>query len=177
MANVKTCDLAGSPRASGAEELALWHNQGFLGPYTAWSPEEAAEFKPIILDRMSCPSQIYGFKTVRDRHLDSATLFKACTHPAIVERCASILGPDLLLWRSNFFHKPPGCGPVMWHRGRDFQSAKNPCHRSTEQCHLLAGADRCQQSEWLRAAYSRQPQTRIQDEHLTVRDVVYLAVV
>jgi ectoine hydroxylase-related dioxygenase (phytanoyl-CoA dioxygenase family) len=54
------------------------------------------------------------------RHLDSRTVHDFCADPAIVERAAAILGPDLLLWHSRFFDKPPGSGRIPWHQDMAF---------------------------------------------------------
>ena len=48
----------------------------------------------------SAPTPLHN---VRNRHLDLPLVAKICRHPALVERLAALLGPDLLLWRSNFF--------------------------------------------------------------------------
>jgi ectoine hydroxylase-related dioxygenase (phytanoyl-CoA dioxygenase family) len=50
------------------------------------------------------------------RHLDSRTIFDLCAHPAIVERVASILGPDVLVWHSRVFHKRDDDPPIPWHQ-------------------------------------------------------------
>lgn len=81
--------------------------------------------KPIVIKHMAKPSDVYGFKAIRDRHLDSATVYKVCSHPAIIEKCASLLGPDLLIWRTNFFRKKPGEDAIMWHRGTNFAGVRN----------------------------------------------------
>ena len=107
------------------EELEAWHRDGYLGPYTAFAPEEMERIRPILYRAMHNPSRVYGFKTLRDHHLDCRSCFEVCSHPAIVDRIASIYGPDLLLWRSNFFHKTPGGGPVDWHFGGWFPGHRN----------------------------------------------------
>lgn len=106
-------------------ELESWKQDGFLGPYTAWTPEEMERMRPAIRAVYQRPSPVYGFNVIRDRHLDCKTLYDACVHPAIVERCAQLLGHDLLLWRSNYFPKRPGAPETMWHQGWDFPGVRN----------------------------------------------------
>jgi chlorinating enzyme len=53
---------------------------------------------------------------LRDRHLESRAVLDVFTHPAVVERIAQLLGPDLLIWRSQFFPKGPGEGGTAWHQ-------------------------------------------------------------
>jgi ectoine hydroxylase-related dioxygenase (phytanoyl-CoA dioxygenase family) len=50
------------------------------------------------------------------RHLDNRTVYDLCAHPEIVERVASILGPDLLVWHSRVFHKRDAEPPIPWHQ-------------------------------------------------------------
>lgn len=108
------------------EQLAGFERNGFVGPFTALGPGEMAERYPIFLKALLHPSPVYGFRTVRDHHLGCRALFEICNHPAIVERVASILGPDLLLWRSTIFRKLPGAARVIWHQEHDFRG-----HRQT----------------------------------------------
>ena len=102
------------------EELRFWDENGYVGPYTAWSPEEMADMRELIYRSCRGPSKTFGFWAARDRHLDCKTLYEACTHPAIIERSASIRGPDLLLWRTTFFRKMPGGARIDWHQGLNF---------------------------------------------------------
>lgn len=105
-------------------ERAHWEEQGFVGPFRAWSPTEAERLRRGILATDRRISRVYGFPASRDRHLDSRVVFEAGTHAAIVERVAALLGDDVLLWRSNLFHKPPGAEEILWHQGRDFPGMK-----------------------------------------------------
>ncbi len=52
----------------------------------------------------------------QSRHLDNRTVFDLCAHDAIVERIHSLMGPDLILWRSNFFNKEAGGAEIPWHQ-------------------------------------------------------------
>src|SRR4029077_17843466 len=56
----------------------------------------------------------------QSRHLDCRVVYDLCSHPAIVERMASIYGPDLILWRSNFFIKNPGDPEIPWHQDGNY---------------------------------------------------------
>jgi ectoine hydroxylase-related dioxygenase (phytanoyl-CoA dioxygenase family) len=50
------------------------------------------------------------------RHLDNRAVYDLCAHPEIVDRVASILGPDLLVWHSRVFHKRDDDPPIPWHQ-------------------------------------------------------------
>ncbi|HEY8156632.1 MAG TPA: phytanoyl-CoA dioxygenase family protein [Myxococcota bacterium] len=114
-----------APEGLSPEQLACFERDGFLGPFTALAPEEMAERYPVFLKALLHPSPVYGFRTVRDHHLGCRALFETCRRPAIVERVASILGPDLLLWRSTIFRKLPGAARVVWHQEHDFRGHRN----------------------------------------------------
>jgi Protein involved in biosynthesis of mitomycin antibiotics/polyketide fumonisin len=54
--------------------------------------------------------QKYMVKLVNqvNRHLEDYQLMNLFKHPAITERATQLLGPDLLLWKTQFFEIPPG---------------------------------------------------------------------
>src|SRR5262245_6200247 len=88
------------------EELEMFRREGYAGPFTALEPDDMAEACRIVVDRvLTTPSP---FSLVqRARHLDSRTVFALSRSPAIVGRMASLFGPDLLLWATHLFDKPP----------------------------------------------------------------------
>ena len=112
--------------ALSKEELKHWEQTGFIGPYTAWSPSEIDSLLPTIRAAYERPSAVFGFRTIRDRHLDSQAIFSVGTHPAIIERCAELYGPDLILWRSNLFRKRPGGYEIGPHQGTNFPGIVKP---------------------------------------------------
>ena len=61
-----------------------------------------------------------------NRHLDSALIHNLATHPAIIKRMASLYGPDLLLWRTNFFIKEPGAKEIPWHQDFNYWPLEPP---------------------------------------------------
>lgn len=99
------------------EEITDYHRRGFIGPFTVLSPEEAAEYRERIDENVlvdgSAPE---GVPKPFYRHRDSRTVYDLCTHPEIVNRMADIYGPDLLLWSSKLWRKPPGMAEVPWHQ-------------------------------------------------------------
>lgn len=106
------------------EEVAFFHENGFVGPFTLCSPEEMKGFRERIdQEVLSTTNRIYGFDKAigRDRHLDSRAVYDLVTNPAITERLAQVLGPDLLVWRSTFFFKPAGAPETVWHSASVFR--------------------------------------------------------
>ncbi|MFH9663534.1 phytanoyl-CoA dioxygenase family protein [Streptomyces sp. NPDC017248] len=58
-----------------------------------------------------------------DRHLDSTFLADHICRPEIVDRVRSVLGPDVLNWRTEFFPKYPGDEGTDWHQADTFANA------------------------------------------------------
>lgn len=103
------------------ELIAGIEKNGFVGPFQACTPEEMQEMRiRIDRDAVDTPSKIYGFPIGRDRHLDCRVIYELFTLPSIVSKLTQILGPDLLLWRSGFFFKPPGAPETAWHKAAVF---------------------------------------------------------
>ncbi|WP_067798519.1 chlorinating enzyme [Actinomadura formosensis] len=116
-----------------AEELATFHRRGYIGPFTLYEPDEIAEkwgrTRLELLDRRDA---VYRDDTAisnttnisnYDRHLDHPFLAEHITRPQIVDRVASILGPDVLCWRTEFFPKHPGDEGTDWHQADTFANA------------------------------------------------------
>lgn len=113
-----------------AKEVERYHLDGYLGPYTLFSPEEMADLRARIdyalhPDRESerLPSMINALNPAMrrgfGRHHDHPFLFDMANSSAIKDRVTSIMGDDLLLWRTMFFSKEPGGKLIPWHQDYD----------------------------------------------------------
>jgi ectoine hydroxylase-related dioxygenase (phytanoyl-CoA dioxygenase family) len=47
-------------------------------------------------------------------------VYELCTHPGLVAVMESLLGPDLILWRSQFMRKESGGNALAWHQDGSF---------------------------------------------------------
>jgi non-heme Fe2+,alpha-ketoglutarate-dependent halogenase len=110
------------------KQLRGFYEDGFIGPLDAFSPEEMADFRKDMLEAEKSVCETYGFVTPRDRHFEMPRLWGYMKHPAIVERVAQILGPDLLVWRTQMFHKPPKAPAIQFHQASTFmvEDYQNP---------------------------------------------------
>ena len=89
-------------------EVEAYHCDGVLGPYQLVTPEQMAPLREQILREIIAPTQREDRNLhYHDRHLDHRTVCRLCRAPELVERIASLLGPDLMVWRSNFQVKQP----------------------------------------------------------------------
>jgi len=92
--------------------------EGFTEPFAAFSPSQARALCDEAHRLLTTPGPDPR-SPAQSRHLDSPVVQTACLNPTIVERVRNILGPSLVLWRSNFFPKPAGERAFDWHRDRD----------------------------------------------------------
>lgn len=61
-------------------------------------------------------SGLNRYNTFINRHLDNSTIRHLFKQPEITERCAQILGSDLILWRSAFFDVQPHSKGTQLHQ-------------------------------------------------------------
>jgi non-heme Fe2+,alpha-ketoglutarate-dependent halogenase len=103
------------------EEIAFFEENGYVGPFDLSAPELVAAARRAIDEELLVrESPVYGGRSGRDWHLVSRLVYDLCTHEAVVERVAGVLGPDILLWRSQMFYKRPGDGVTAWHQDYNF---------------------------------------------------------
>ena len=106
------------------QQIKQFHTQGYLAPLTACSPEEMADYYPHI-DKVMATDPIGGKNENKpccghNRHIDDLTMFRISTLPAILGAMRSVMGNDLILWRTNFFDKPPGAKEIPWHQDHNY---------------------------------------------------------
>lgn len=113
-------------------ELRSFWNNGFISPITVYSPDEMKEMwrkiRVGVLDRRDASYAVDSFGAATnianyDRHLDIDLLSDHITNPKIVGKVCSILGSDVLNWRTEFFPKYPGDEGTDWHQADTFANA------------------------------------------------------
>src|SRR5712692_7311121 len=108
------------------EEALRFREDGYLGPYAAFSPEEIEPLRETVFSQVLQTDSPFAPSRFQSRHLDQRVVYDLCTHPAIVERMASLFGPDLILWRSNLFVKDPGGKEIPWHQDINYWPIEPP---------------------------------------------------
>jgi non-heme Fe2+,alpha-ketoglutarate-dependent halogenase len=113
-------------------ELEKFNRDGFIGPFDLYSEAEMEEhFRKLRPKLINTKTSIYSTGSTLsgatnlanyDRHLDVDSLAEHITRPQIVDRLASILGPDVLCWRTEFFPKYPGDEGTDWHQADNFSN-------------------------------------------------------
>lgn len=101
----------------------FWRN-GYMGPFRLYSPEEAADaLRAIRVGNQDRSNAVFDNDVNYDRHFDIPDLARHIGHPEILRATRSILGPDVMCWRSEFFPKFPGSAATEWHQVDDFSYA------------------------------------------------------
>ncbi len=128
----ETFQEATKPFALDEKEMAHFKRHGYIGPITIYEPDEMEQFwrtvRRNLLDRthaaypMDAESGATNIANY-DRHLDVGLLAEHICNRRIVERLTSILGPDILCWRTEFFPKYPGDEGTDWHQADTFANA------------------------------------------------------
>ncbi|KQV19257.1 MULTISPECIES: chlorinating enzyme [unclassified Kitasatospora] len=121
-----------------AEELEKFHRNGYIGPFDLYEKDEMeANLQALRPKLLNTKKAIYGGGQAvsgntnlanYDRHLDVDFLADHITRPEIVDRVSSILGPDTLCWRSEFFPKYPGDEGTDWHQADNFSNVAGSKH-------------------------------------------------
>jgi non-haem Fe2+, alpha-ketoglutarate-dependent halogenase len=111
-----------------SDDVAAFRRDGFFGPVKLYEPDEAmAMIREIRIQNQNHSKALYQNNVNYDRHFDIPLLGEHISHPVIVKYLQSIIGPDLLLWRTEFFPKFPSTEGTEWHQVRDYSYANgNP---------------------------------------------------
>jgi non-haem Fe2+, alpha-ketoglutarate-dependent halogenase len=119
------------------QEIDQFHRDGYYGPFDVYDSDEMERnlwaIRPKLIDKnrgiysqakaMSGTTNLASY----DRHLDIDFLAEHITNPKVVDRVTSILGPDVLCWRSEWFAKYPGDEGTDWHQTDNFANVgKHP---------------------------------------------------
>lgn len=104
-------------------ELERYQREGLLTGFQLYSAERAGPIRAALQDVLSLPStapfhQAFPLedRIVFDRHLDRRLVYELCTLPQVIRPITQILGDDVMLFRSQFFDKPPHGAEIPWHQ-------------------------------------------------------------
>ena len=102
------------------DEMRRFESDGFVGPFTLIPEDEMEAVSVGIEDAVRRCRGPYRRDRWESRHQDCRCVYDLCIRPELLDRMASLLGGDLVLWNSVFFNKGPGGREVPWHQDRDF---------------------------------------------------------
>lgn len=117
-----------------ALELEHFAERGFLGPYDLLPEATALAVGRRMVDEvLPVRSPIYAhttadfphLHTMRDRHLDSPLIARVLADRRVVGRVAQLVGPNVLLWRSDFFLQGHGDTETKAHQDKNFAGKRD----------------------------------------------------
>jgi non-heme Fe2+,alpha-ketoglutarate-dependent halogenase len=106
------------------EQIKQFYRDGFIAPITLWTAEEMVEVRRKVDSVLDRKSGVYPKveNNLRDRYIDAPEFWEVISAPQIVERLAQLLGPDLMVWRSQIFNKKAGGPEVTWHQASTYMA-------------------------------------------------------
>ena len=111
-------------------EVNFFVENGYLGPYAAMTPAEMTGFRKAIDEQVLGREGPNPRRPMQSRHMDNAAVYDLAAHPAIIGRIAGLLGPDLVVWTTNFWLKEPGGAEIPWHQDINFWPIEPPVNVS-----------------------------------------------
>lgn len=113
------------------QQINHFHQKGWIGPLDTFSVEELEPVKKyvetiseeILLDGkpiLKFHNRFLDYETPRAHHFACKPLAQLLGDSRIVDRMNQLGEENLLLWKTNFFHKMPGQGGIGWHQAIDY---------------------------------------------------------
>lgn len=110
-------------RCLNQQELKRFKRDGLLTDFQLYPAERAGKIRTALRDVLSLPSTVLSHQALLperqrefDRHLDRRLVYELCTLPQIIGPVTQILGNDVMLFRTQFFEKPPHGLEIPWHQ-------------------------------------------------------------
>lgn len=103
-----------------AAQRSRFDEVGYLAPLRFRPAEEMAALRAALDEVLERDPGVPGGDRWGARHQDCRLVYDICSSPEIVDRVASLLGPNVLLWNSVFISKEPGAVEIPWHQDRDY---------------------------------------------------------
>ncbi|WP_160330172.1 chlorinating enzyme [Streptomyces roseifaciens] len=104
------------------EQIEFFKENGFVGPFDLYSEEEAPLlWNQAMIEMVTSANKPHNSTVINyDRHLDCNTLSDHISRPEIVHKLRSLIGDDVLCWKTNIFKKAPGEAGTGWHQVETF---------------------------------------------------------
>lgn len=105
------------PRQLTPEQIESYHRDGFLAPFTLFSPDEAARLKRELEEAENRWPEAFEGSGRNNAHLNLTVLDEIVHHPRLLDAVEDLIGPDILAYGSVLFIKEPqDAGFVSWHQ-------------------------------------------------------------
>lgn len=111
-------------RKLSPEQQSFYADNGYFSPCPVLSGAEVTEFEGRFLDYFANYAPELCALLQRDRrvymsetHLCLNWVYRMVSHPAVLDAVESVLGPNIIVWATQWFPKVPGEGAyVSWHQ-------------------------------------------------------------
>ncbi len=113
------------PKKLSEEQIAAFHDQGFLAPLDMCGEADAAAlYRNFVALEDGCGGDASGRFRIK-AHLPFPWLCELVRHPALLDAVEDIIGPDILCWGATFFVKKPGDERfISWHTDTFFYGTR-----------------------------------------------------
>ena len=113
-----------TPKRLTREQIATYNREGYVKPFTAFSPDEMADvsgYFDSLLDKLKAFQDGRDAYAINCYQARCAGLYDLCTHPRILDAVEDIVGPDIICWASHYFCKlPHDPKAVPWHQDASY---------------------------------------------------------
>jgi non-haem Fe2+, alpha-ketoglutarate-dependent halogenase len=123
-----------------AEQVKSFQENGFIGPFDLYAEDEAPVlWSQAMIEMVTSANKPHDSTIINyDRHLDCNTLSEHIAHPTVVHKLRSLMGDDIICWKTNIFEKQPGEAGTGWHQVEAFtvfesETVAYPSLRYTEE--------------------------------------------
>jgi non-haem Fe2+, alpha-ketoglutarate-dependent halogenase len=110
------------------EQVESFKENGFIGPFDLYPEDDAPlVWNQAMIEMVTSKNKPHNSTIINyDRHLDCDTLSRHIAHPAIVHKLNSLMGDDIICWKTNIFEKKPGEAGTGWHQVEAFIVYESP---------------------------------------------------
>ena len=108
-------------------QVEAYRRDGFVFPLRAYAADDIAVSKSRLDALIQGEGGNLSRRTNQRPHIIFPWLADIVRHPAIVDAVEDIIGPDILVWGSGFFHKPAQDPAfVSWHQDSTYWGLSPP---------------------------------------------------
>lgn len=103
--------------------------RGFIGPIRIFSQSDAARLRESFYRTAGIDERRPGKqpRPLSQMHWEHSWVWDMATHTDLLDIAEEILGPDLVMWSTNFWYKPhEGQKPVPWHQEGSIYTGIDP---------------------------------------------------
>ena len=98
-------------------QIQQYREKGYIYGLPVFSPSELDEMNTGLDEILALLEPGESTKEIREWHEASRFLFDLCMHDRILDYVEPLIGPDFVMWASNFFIKQPRSPEsVTWHQ-------------------------------------------------------------